>query len=136
MQMKHALLLVVALSTAGAAPATAAQGAQAVQQYHVVEVHNSKTTSAEALMDVLTEKLGAPKDKVQQLLEKLKEKGKAVMVVGPEVSCKEAAKEFVNIGMKAVVRPIEPHMHGAKNWVQLYTTTIGRKSPKGILKGA
>jgi len=100
-------LLLLALSFGSAFAAAAPAAAQAQQAYHVVEVEDSEATSAEALMNVLTEKLGASKDKVAPLLEKLEKKGKAVMVAGSEDSCNEAAKFFEEIGMKTSVRPLD-----------------------------
>ena len=89
-----------------AAQPQAAQAAQAAQVYHVVEVEDSDNTSAEALVNLLTEKLGAEKDKIQVLIDKLEKKGKAVMVAGSEEACKDAAQMFIDIGMKAEVRPL------------------------------
>ena len=105
------LALHVASTQAAAAPAAAAAAQQAAaaeqqQQYHVVEVQDSESTSAEALLSVLTEKLGATEEKVQPLIEKLEKHGKAVMVAGSQESCKKAAALFVDIGMKAEVRPL------------------------------
>ena len=129
MKRSHASLVFKLCATASfaAAAATAAHAHAhahaAAQKYHVIEVHLQPVgeTAAKALLRVLTEKLGAPKEKAHALLEKLKQSGKAIMVAGSEGPCKESAKMFVDIGMKAVVRPLKDHMHGAKNWVQLYT---------------
>jgi thiol-disulfide isomerase/thioredoxin len=92
-----------------AAAATAAQqqaAAAAGQGYHVVMLHDSDTTKATDLMDVLTKKLGATEEKAQTMIERVGQKGKAVVVAGSKDSCDEAAQLFEAIGMKTEVRPL------------------------------
>ena len=96
-------LVVAALSLAASGQQAAAQRAD---YYHVVEVYDSESTSIDQLISVLTDKLGATEDKVQPLIGKLEKHGKAVLVAGSEESCNEAAKMFIEIGMKAEVRPL------------------------------
>ena len=108
------LLAASGSAAAGAAPAAAAaQGGAAAQAgadpaagYHVVELENSETVSAEKLLAVLTDKLGATKEKAMAVIERVEAKGKAVVVAGAKESCTEAAELFVGIGMKAEVRPL------------------------------
>ena len=117
MQMNFAALVLAfaasASAVAGAAPAAAAAQGGAAQAaadpaagYHVVELENSETVSAEKLLAVLTEKLGATKEKAMAVIERVDAKGKAVVVAGSKDSCVEAAELFVGIGMKAEVRPL------------------------------
>ena len=121
--MKLSLLLLACVAVF-AAPVPAAQ------QYHVVEVKNNKAITSKALGSMLTEKLGATKDKVQGLLEKLEQKGRAIMIAGSKAECKKHAKMFVNLGYGTVVKQLDDRMHGAKYWIQLYTTppTDGAKA--------
>jgi thiol-disulfide isomerase/thioredoxin len=95
------ILVLAALSVAASG-----QQAGAADYYHVVEVFDSDSTSIDQLISVLTDKLGATEDKVQPLIGKLEKHGKAVLVAGSEESCNEAAKMFIEIGMKAEVRPL------------------------------
>lgn len=98
------ILVLAALSVA--ASGQQAGAAQRADYYHVVEVYDSDSTSIDQLISVLTDKLGATEDKVQPLIGKLEKHGKAVLVAGSEESCNEAAKMFIEIGMKAEVRPL------------------------------
>ena len=102
-----ALCLPAALIAAAAEPAAAAQAAagQAAKGYHVVEIFNSDSVTAESLISVL-EQLGATKEKAQPLIEKLDKDGKAVVVAGSAESCEEAATHFQKIGLKTEVRPL------------------------------
>lgn len=82
----------------------AAQGAAAARpQYYVVELYNSDTTTLEQVLGVF-EKLGATEEKAMPAIEKIDQKGKAVVVVGSQESCNQAAEEFHQIGMKTEVR--------------------------------
>jgi len=94
-----------AVAAAAAAQAAGAQQAAAAQGYHVVEVYNSETTTAEQLLGVLKE-LGADQEAAMPIIEKIDKKGKAVVVAGSEKACEEAAKAFNDIGMKTEVRPL------------------------------
>ena len=94
-----------AVAAAAAAQAAGAQQAAAAQEYHVVEVYNSETTTAEQLLGVLKE-LGANQEAAMPIIEKIDKKGKAVVVAGSEKACEEAAKAFNDIGMKTEVRPL------------------------------
>jgi len=96
-------LLASLTAQAGAAAQAAAQAGAQAQQYHVVEVFNSDTTTAEQLLNVLTE-LGAKEEAARPLIDKIDKNGKAVVVAGTESACMEAAKAFQDIGMKTEVR--------------------------------
>jgi len=106
-----ACVAAAAEAAAAAAQAAAAQqqgaAAQQAQAYHVVECFNSDDTTVEALVGVMTEKLGATKEQAAQLVDKIDKKGQAVVVAGPKSSCEDAAKHFTEIGMKAEVRPLK-----------------------------
>lgn len=58
------------------------------------------------LLGVLTEKLGATKDKALAVIQRVDQKGKAVVVAGSKSSCEDAAKYFREIGMTCEVRPL------------------------------
>ncbi|KAL1514439.1 hypothetical protein AB1Y20_003538 [Prymnesium parvum] len=98
--------LLLALASASALEATqpAAQGtAAAATQYHGVELFNSDSTTLEQVLGVF-EKLGASREKVMPLIEKIDSQGKAVVVAGSKESCDSAADLFHAIGMKTEVR--------------------------------
>ena len=84
---------------AAAAPGGAAQAAQ--PSYHVVVVHNSDEVTVESIVSVITDKLGATREKAMPLIEKIDSKGKAVVVMGTKATCDEAAAHFNEIGMKS-----------------------------------
>lgn len=102
---------VQAQPAAQAAAAQAAAGAQAAEAaaagYHVLVVQDSPTTKAEDLMSLLTDKLGAEREKALPLLDKLNKKGSAVVVAGSKDACDKAAVQFEEIGLKTEVRPLE-----------------------------
>jgi len=138
--MKGSLSLLVGLLAtttvlAAPVPTPAAPVPSSTKDYHVVEVQKNPSIANDKLASLLTEKLGAAKDKVQGLLEKLEQKGRAIMAAGPAEECAKWVKMFEVLGMKSVVRPLEDYMHGAKNWIQLYTTppkdASGRAVPPG-----
>ena len=83
-----------AIQAAAGAPAGAgAAGAQAdpANYPHVVELWNSDTTPAEKVLGVLTDKLGASREKAMAVVQKVDAKGHAVVLAGPKASCDEAA---------------------------------------------
>ena len=101
-----------AVQAQAAAPAAQAQASQeaaaaAAGGYHVVVVHNSESTSAEALVKVLTEKFNTDREKVLPLIEKIDKEGKAVVIAGSKDSCDAAALLFEEIGLKTEVRPLD-----------------------------
>ena len=101
-----------AVQAQAAAPAAQAQASQeaaagAAGGYHVVVVHNSESTSAEALVKVLTEKFNTDREKVVPLIEKIDKEGKAVVIAGSKDSCDAAALLFDEIGLKTEVRPLD-----------------------------
>jgi len=102
---------VQAQPAAQAAAAQAAAGAQSAEAaaagYHVLVVQDSPTTKAEDLMSLLTDKLGAEREKALPLLDKLNKKGSAVVVAGSKDACDKAAVQFEEIGLKTEVRPLE-----------------------------
>ena len=102
---------VQAQPAAQAAQAAAAGGAQAAEAagagYHVLVVQDSPTTKAEDLLSLLTDKLGAEREKALPLLDKLNKKGSAVVVAGSKDACDKAAVQFEEIGLKTEVRPLE-----------------------------
>lgn len=113
MQSKGVAWLVLLLSTTSlaataAAQAAAAQAAPAQPQYHVVEVHNSESTTLEQLLSVIEGKLGADREKAMPLIERINKNGKAVLVAGTKEACEEAATHFHEIGLKTEVRPLSP----------------------------
>lgn len=105
------LLCALALLAPAAVGAVQAQAAQATQappaaQYHVVEVQNSDSITVEQLLEVITGKLGASKEKAMPLIERIDKYGKAVVVAGSKDACEEAAQHFTAIGLKTEVRPL------------------------------
>ena len=111
--------LAVFLALAATAQAVQAQAAPAAQTqasqetaaaqagYHVVVLHNSESTSAEALAKVLTEKFNTDREKVLPLIEKIDKEGKAVVIAGSKDSCDAAALLFDEIGLTTEVRPLD-----------------------------
>jgi protein disulfide-isomerase-like protein len=114
--MRLAIAFLIAATTtaqgAQAAAAAAAQGGAGAaaqdpsQGYHVVELENSQTATAEQLLGVLTGQLGADKEKAMAVIQRVDQKGKAVVVAGSKSSCDEAATAFREIGMNCEVRPL------------------------------
>jgi ATP-dependent Clp protease adapter protein ClpS len=101
-----------AVQAQAAAPAAQAQASQEAAAaagggYHVVVIHNSESTSAEALAKVLTEKFNTDREKVLPLIEKIDKEGKAVVIAGSKDSCDAAAKLFDEIGLTTEVRPLD-----------------------------
>jgi len=60
---------------------------------------------AEALVDVF-KSFGVAEAQSTQLIAKVAEKGKAIVIAGPKDACEGASKQFEAIGMKATVRPL------------------------------
>ena len=101
-----------AVQAQAAAPAAQAQASQeeaaaAGGGYHVVVIHNSESTSAEALAKVLTEKFNTDREKVLPLIEKIDKEGSAVVIAGSKDSCDAAALLFDEIGLTTEVRPLD-----------------------------
>ena len=96
-------------AAAGAPAGEGATGAQAdpANYPHVVELWNSDTTPAEKVLGVLTDKLGASREKAMAVVQKVDAKGHAVVLAGPKASCDEAAAAFNEIGMKTEVRVLK-----------------------------
>lgn len=80
-----------------------ASTSRAQQADHVVELHSSSDVQAEALVDVF-KSFGVAEAQSTQLIAKVAEKGKAIVIAGPKDACEGASKQFEAVGMKATVR--------------------------------
>ena len=95
--MQRSLLIFCA-----AMPLFAAQEAGAE---HALVLHDSSEVSLKAVLGVFEQKLGVPAQQAMPLVEKINAEGSAVVLFGPEASCKKIAALFEEVKMKATVRP-------------------------------
>ena len=81
--------------------------ALAAEASHVLELHNSDTVTAAQLVAVLAD-LGVAEAQAMGLIQKVDQKGSAVIVAGSKESCEQAGERFSKIDMRTTVRPQQP----------------------------
>jgi len=79
--------------------------AAAQENDHVLVLHDSSEASLKEVLGVFEQKLGVPAQQAMPIAQKINAEGSAVVLMGPEASCKQIAALFEEVKMKATVRP-------------------------------
>lgn len=103
--MTRSLTAFLVSSLTVAAAQKAAAGAADAANDHVLVLHDSSAVSLKDVLGVFESKLGVPAQQAMPLVQKINAEGSAVVLMGPETTCKKIAALFEEVKMKATVRP-------------------------------